>query len=171
MIQAIAGAAGGGLLVGALLAAWAVGSYKDATWSAATNQLKVEAADLLQKETEKALLYEREANVKVRELEAQHAQEEKDLAAIQQRNRQLARELGGLRDPGRRPSSTDAVPTTSTSAGDLASASTSGLLSAETSEVLLAAAAEADQLAQYAKTCYDWKEIVTAQYTAITSAP
>lgn len=166
MIQIVAGAAAAGALVGSLLAAWAVGTYKDATWRAATNQVKVEAAELLQVETDKVMKIEREANTKVRELEAQHVQGEKDLAVIQRRNRQLANELGGLRDPGRRHGSQDAVPTVAASTGSDATASASGYLSAEASEVLLNASAEVDALAEYARVCYEWKEVAEKSFTS-----
>jgi hypothetical protein len=166
VIQFVAGAAGGGLIVGSLLSWYFTGEYKDAKWEAATNKIKIEAANVLQKETDKVLSHVIESNNKVRELEAQHVQEEKSLADIERRNRQLARELGGLRDPGRRPHSTDAVPATSASSGGTEPATSTAYLSAEASELLLSAAAEVDALARYAKVCYDWKEIVKAQYQA-----
>lgn len=160
MIQYIAGAAAAGALAGSLLAAWAMGTYKDATWSAATNQLKVEAADVLQRATVEAAAVEMAAQMKVRELEAKHVQEEKSLAAVERRNRALAAELGGLRDPGRRPSRQNAVPGTPGRAEGIGDSSSSGLLSAEASTVLLNAAAEVDALASYARTCYDYVQSV-----------
>ncbi len=156
MIQFIVAAALAGLLLGGSSAWYFTASYKDAVWSAATNKLQVDAADLLQEETVKAIKIEREASIKVRELEAQHVREEKDLAVIERRNRQLATELGGLRDPGRRPSCPDAVSTTPTSAGSAEKATDSGYLSAEASGVLLDAAAEVDALANYALMCYQY---------------
>jgi hypothetical protein len=165
MIQIIAAAAAAGLLFGSLSTWYLTAEYKDATWGAATNQLKVDAAQLLQAETDKVLKTEREANTKVRELEAGHAQKEKDLAVIERRNRQLAAQLGGLRDPGRRPNSTNAVPGTPASPGSTELPAASGYLSAEASGFLLNAAAEVDALASYAKACYDWKEIVMHEFS------
>ena len=156
MIQFIAGAAGAGLLIGSLSTWYLTAEYKDATWSAAVNQQQVDAAGVLQAATVKAMETERAAQVKVRELEAQHDQEEAALVVIESRNRELARQLGGLRDPGRRTSGADAVPGHATSTDGIATAASTGQLSAEASEVLLSAAAEVDGIALYAKTCYEY---------------
>ena len=164
MIQAIAMSAAGGALVGSLLAAWLMGEYKDATWTASVNQLKVEAADILAKETNRVITLERAAVARVRDLEAQHVQEEKTIHDVERRNRALAAQLGGLRDPGRRASRENAMPTTSTDADSAGDASAASNLSAEASEALLAAGAEVDRLAAWAHTCYEWKEAVVTMY-------
>lgn len=67
------------------------------------SQLTVEAAQALQDATDKALRTEREHQARVRALEASHAETEKNLTAVQRRNRRLATELGGLaiQDVGR----------------------------------------------------------------------
>lgn len=164
MIQLIAGAAGGGLVVGALLSAWAVGTYKDAIWENSVNDSKIAAQTVLIEETDKVIKLERAAQARVRELEAQHAQEEKNLDVIQRRNRALAAELGGLRDPGRRQSGSGPMPLVATSAHSPTNASDPALLSAEATSVLLSAAAEVDALANYARTCYDYVQSVGTAY-------
>ncbi len=160
MIQIITMAAAGGALVGTLLAGYFMAEYKDATWSAATNALKAEAAAVLAEGVQRVHAVEMEANSRARELEFNHAQTEKDLAVIQRRNRELATQLGGLRDPGRRASRTDALPTVTGGAQCPEESSTPRNLSAEASQLLLDAAAEADALAEYARTCHEWKETV-----------
>lgn len=167
MIQYIAGAGVGGLVLGALLSGWAMSEYKDATWSAETNQLKVEAAEILQKETEKASKIEKDALLKVMELEATHVKEEQTIQDAERRNRALARELGGLRDPGRRASRQDAMPSTPGGTGiPEVSPADEGAISGEASEALLAAAVEVDRLANWANTCYEWKEDVMRRFGA-----
>lgn len=164
MIQGIVASGIGGLLAGAISAALLMGWYKDAIWENSVNEIKLEALNVLIAETDKVITLERVAQARVRELEAQHAQEEKNLDEIQRRNRALATELGGLRDPGRRPSGPDAVSDTATSTEGAGRATDPALLSAEATAVLLDASAEADALANYAKTCYDWKETVKRMF-------
>lgn len=164
MIQLIAGAGAAGLLVGSLTASYLMAEYKDATWSAATNEIKVDAAKVLQAETEHAITVEREANAKVRELEAGYVVQEKNLADVQRRNRELATQLGGLRDPGRRPSRPNPMPTVAVGAQCPEEPASSGLLSAEASGVLLDASAEVDALAEYARVCYEWKDTVVQMF-------
>jgi hypothetical protein len=171
MIQFIAGAGAAGLLVGSLGAWFLTAQYKDARWTAATLEIKVEAAEILQRKTDEAIRVERVVVAKVRELEAQHVQEEKTLSDIQRRNRQLAAELGGLRDPGRRQSGGSAVSETPTSPGSAEHSPASGYLSAEASGVLLSAAAEVDALASYAKACYEWKEIAEQTFNQSRAEP
>lgn len=163
MIQYIAGAAAAGALVGSLLAAWAMGTYKDAIWQASVNEIKIEAANVLIVETDKVIKSERLAQARVRELEADHAQQTTTLAAIERRNRELATQLGGLRDPGRRASRADAVPGAPSGTGAVKDTTPTGQLSAEASAVLLAASVEVDVIAEYARVCYEYKEAVKQQ--------
>lgn len=156
MIQFVAGAAGAGLIVGSLGAWYLTAEYKDTQWGLAISNQKVEAAAMLRDETDRVMAIHDAAAAKVRELEAQHVRTEKNLDVIQRRNRFLATELGGLRDPGRRASSQDAVPGTAAHPDSVADTADAGLLSAQTTAVLLDASAEADTLANYARTCYDY---------------
>jgi hypothetical protein len=71
-------------------------------------------------------------------------------------NRRLATELGGLRDPGRRPSCGITLSSASTTASQPDNGTTGTELSAEATEFLLEFARSADRAAQYAKTCHDW---------------
>lgn len=163
-IKAIGSALGIGLLVGSLGSWYLTAEYKDATWSASVAQLQIEAADSLQVATVQAASIEREAGIKVRELEAKYHETENNLAVIRQRNRVLADQLGGLRDPGRRTSGHDTMPGSAPSSANHADPTTSAYLSAEASGVLLDAAAEVDGLASYAKTCYDWSRVVVTVF-------
>jgi len=145
-----------GVVIGALPAWYFTAEYKDSKWGKAISDQKVEAANVLQAETDKVLAAERAANKFKDQLEKQHADSQKRIDTTLADNRRLARELGGLRDPGRRPSGSCPAPGTSDASGVNSSASTEGRLSDQASEFLLEFAAEADRVAEYAMTCHLW---------------
>jgi hypothetical protein len=147
-----------GLLAGVLGGWYFTAKYKDATWTASIDKQKSEAATKLQSATERALAIERKNNELGNQLEKQHVEATQKLDATLADNRRLARELGGLRDPGRRPSCGNTVPSTSTTSGQSDSGATRAELSTEATEFLLEFARGADAAAQYAKTCYDWTQ-------------
>ncbi len=147
-----------GLLVGVLGGWYFTAKYKDATWMASIDKQKSEAATKLQAAIERALAAERKNNELGIRLEKQHVEAAQKLDATLADNRRLARELGGLRDPGRRPSCGNTVSSTSTTSNQPDSGSTGTELSVEASEFLLEFARSADAVAQYAKTCYDWTQ-------------
>lgn len=144
------------LAIGALASWYLTAEYKDNKWEAAIGKQKVEAADKLQAATQRAIEAERRQNELADQLEVKHVESQQELDRVLADNRRLARELGGLRDPGRRPSCGGTVPSGSTTAGQPEGGTTGTELSAEASEFLLEFAREADRAAQYAKTCYDW---------------
>ena len=146
------------LAIGSLASWYLTAEYKDSKWEAAIGKQKVEAADKLQAATQRAIEAERRQNELADQLEVKHVESERELDKVLADNRRLARELGGLRDPGRRPSCGDAVPSGSTNPGQSADGTTGTELSAEASEFLLEFARDADRSAQYAKTCYDWTQ-------------
>lgn len=145
-----------GLGIGAIGSWYLTAEYKDASWTASIEKQKVKAAEELQAATDRAMSAERRQNELADQLEVKHVESEKELDKALSTNRRLARELGGLRDPGRRPSCGGSVPTNSTAASQPESGTTGAELSAEASEFLLEFARDADRAAQYAKTCYDW---------------
>lgn len=117
---------------------------------------KIEAANALVAETEKVLAAERKQKELTNELEKQHNEASKEIAAQHSDNLRLAYELKRLREQRRRESSASAV-----SGDGSATASTSN--EAETSEVsgtsedlLVELSFDADEVAAYAQTCYDW---------------
>jgi hypothetical protein len=116
---------------------------------------KAEAAQALAMETAKARKIEKD-NDRIRiEAEVKHAKARDQIERTLADNRRLARQLGGLRDPGRKgsdcplPGSAEA-----TSNGD--AEATAGRLSDEAESFLLEFAAEADRAAEYARTCHEW---------------
>lgn len=129
--------------------------YKDATWTAAIEKQKVEAAAQLQIATEDVLKKERAATQRNINLEIENGKANVKINTILSNNRKLARELGGLRDPGRRPSCINAMPADNP-AGVSADPAAEGRLSDQASEFLLGFAAEADRAAEYALTCHVW---------------
>lgn len=147
-----------GLLVGVLGGWYFTSKYKDATWTASIDKQKSEAATKLQAATEWALAAERKNNELGTRLEKQHVEATQKLDATLADNRRLAHELGGLRDPGHRPSCGNTMPSTSTTSSQPDSGPTGTELSIEASEFLLEFARSADAAAQYAKTCYNWTQ-------------
>lgn len=145
-----------GLLTGALGGWYLTAEYKDSKWIAAVEKQKVEAGKQLQAATERAILAERRQNELANRLEVKHVESERKLDQALSDNRRLARELGGLRDPGRRPSCGGAMPADTTTTGKPEGGAAGAELSAEASEFLLEFARDADRTAQYAKTCHDW---------------
>ena len=147
-----------GLLVGVLGGWYLTAKYKDATWTASIDKQKSEAATKLQVATERVATVERQNTVLSNKLEKQNVESNQKLDTTLADNRRLARELGGLRDPGRRTSCGSTLPSASTTSSQPDSGPTGTELSAEASEFLLEFARSADAAAQYAKTCYDWTQ-------------
>lgn len=157
-VRPIALAAAIGLGIGSLGSWYLTAEYKDASWTASIEKQKVEAAKQLQAATDRAIEAERSQNKLANQLEVEHVESERQLDKALADNRRLARELGGLRDPGRRPSCNATVSTNSTTSSQPEGGTTGAELSAEASEFLLEFARDADRAAQYAKTCYDWTQ-------------
>lgn len=146
--------------IGALLAGvtgWRLTkNYVDAEWQVKIDKQKSEASAKLQDATEKVLVAERKASALAKELGVRDEIKRHELDAIGRENRRLVAELGGLRDPGRRPScggpaKADAEP--ATAVGEPAD---SGNLSDAASEFLLELTRDADEVARYADTCHQW---------------
>lgn len=101
----------------------------------------------------------RQAEVKARDLanqiEVQHHELSQTTERLLADNRRLARQLGGLRDPGARPGCSG-LPGAAQAPGDPANAATGAELSAAATEFLLEFAAEADRAANYAWACHEW---------------
>ena len=146
-----------GICVGALGAWYLTAEYKDAKWGKAVEQQKKEAAETLQAETEKVLAAERKNTELNNQLEKTHAEQSRKISIALADNRRLARELGGLRDPGRRASCGGSQAGVEL-ASDPAVSSAGSELSAEASDFLLEFAADADRAAEYAQTCYSWAQ-------------
>lgn len=142
--------------IGALGSWYLTAKYKDASWTASIEKQKVEAANQLQAATDRAISAERRQNELAVQLEVNHVESERELDKALADNRRLARELGGLRDPGRRPSCGNTVSTNSTTTSQLEGGTTGTELSTEASEFLLEFARDADRAAQYAATCRAW---------------
>ena len=146
-----------GLCVGALGSWYLTAEYKDAKWGKAVEQQKKEAAETLQAETEKVLAAERKNTELNNQLEKTHAEQSRKISIALADNRRLARELGGLRDPGRRASCGGSQAGVEL-ASDPAVSSAGSELSAEASDFLLEFAADADRASEYAQTCYSWAQ-------------
>lgn len=150
-------AAAAGLVIGGGVAGLAAHRYTEARWVAAVEAQKVEAARVLQAETEKVLLAERLNSMLNNKIEVAHAQAQDEIDKTLADNRRLARQLGGLRDPGRRQGCGGAQAGNHPAANAPAAAGESRL-SREADEFLLALAADADRAATYALTCQAWAQ-------------
>jgi hypothetical protein len=157
----------------ALVAALALGAgsawkltadAKDDHYTAIIETQRANAEEALRLAQNKAIAIERKHNALATELELSHAERSKEKDKMLADNRRLARELGGLRDPGKRPACNAAVPANAAATGTAAdnaadgglSVAAEGLLSPEASEFLLDFARECDRAADYAKTAHDW---------------
>lgn len=142
------------VLAAALFAAgWTVNGWR---WQAAVERQKVEAAAMLQAETERALLIER-ANAALKdELEKTHAENQAALDRAYADARRAVAAAGGLRDPGRRPGGSCPVSAAAQPAAVDPGRTAEGRLSAEAEEFLWAFARDADAAAEYAGLCHRW---------------
>jgi hypothetical protein len=152
-------AAAAGLVIGAGVAGVVAHRYTEARWVAAVEAQKVEAARILQAETEKVLQAERLNGELNNRIEVTHAQAQDEIDRTLADNRRLARQLGGLRDPGRRQGYGGAT-AGNHPAANAAAAAAESRLSDEAQEFLLGLAADADRAANYALTCQAWAQEV-----------
>lgn len=145
-----------GLAIGGVWSGILVKRHVNNSWEAKIDKQKVEAAAELQSATDRAIKAERSNNSIATELEVQNEINKQKLDDSYRTNRALSTQLGGLRDPGRRPSG-DCTASTATGAPKHPDGETTGAaLSTEASDFLLDFAKSADSAAQYATTCYNW---------------
>ena len=128
------------LLIGCFGGWWVTADYKDSHYAAILDAQKVQAFKDIA-----------EAEEKANKLDVANAQQQITLDKALADNRALARQLGGLRDPGFK--SAGCLPDTTSGT---ATASTEGRLSDEASQFLLDFARQADAAAEYANICYAW---------------
>ena len=112
--------------------------------------------ELIRRHAEEVLALQARNHDAAARLDAQHAKHQSELDKALADNRDLARKLGGLRDPGRRPTSSCPVPAATNAASQPAADPAAGRLSDEASEFLLAFSRAADEAAAYARTCHAW---------------
>lgn len=132
-------------------ASWRVTTnYKDAHYTAIMESQRATAENSLRVAHEQA----RAAETKVRGLmatqEKEHAQRQKTHDALLAENTRLAGELGGLRDPGRRPACRTPVPSPGGAPVTPVDDPADGRLSTEATAFLLNFARECDRAAEYA---------------------
>ena len=147
----------------ALVLAVALGSwyftaeYKDAVHTAAFDTYKRELAELHAKNLNEVLQKEREARERADAIEVKYHDATTEIRLVRNDNARLARELGGLRDPGKRPGATPGLGSTQgTAPGCTHDPAAAGRLSEEATRFLLDFAEDADRAAAYANACYEW---------------
>ena len=142
------------IVLGAFASWWVTSDYYQARYDAAIARQKAEAVKVLQEATDRAIAAERKNTQLALLMEVDHAENRKKLDQSLADNRRLARELGGLRDPGYREGCSCPVPGSSASTGIALRQPTDGRLSAEASDFLLEFARDADRAAEYANLCH-----------------
>lgn len=142
---------------------WVTSDYYQAKQNALAARQAAAAATALKEATDRAIAAERKNQEFARILEVDHAQNRQKLDQALADNRRLARELGGLRDPGARPDSCGTVPPTAPGTGLAVRSAPTGRLSVEASEFLLEFAREADRAAEYANLCHGWLKELDGQ--------
>ena len=135
---------------------WVTSDYYQAKQNALAARQTAAAATVLKEATDRAIAAERKNQELARTLEVNHAQNRQKLDQAMFDNRRLARDLGGLRDPGARPDGCGTVPTTAPGTGLAVRPAPTGRLSDEAAEFLLEFARDADRAAEYADLCHGW---------------
>lgn len=154
-LKLIAICVGASFSIGAFSSWWITADYKEAKYTAAISQMKIDAASALHDATVKAMEVAQENSRLANELEVVNAQHRKKLDETLADNRKLAAELGGLYD---RNSTTGScpMPPASNATSNAAIATTGAKLSNQLAELLLSESRRADEAAAYARTCYEW---------------
>lgn len=116
---------------------------------------KTRQAEAIARSTQEARTAEAKARALANQIEVQHHELSQTTERLLADNRRLARQLGGLRDPGTRPGCTS-LSGTAQAAGDTSNPATGAELSEEATEFLLEFAAQADRAADYAWACHEW---------------
>ena len=149
----------------ALVAALALGAgsawkltadAKDDHYAAIMESQRANAEVALRTAQGKALDIERKHNELARDLELAHEDSRTEKDRVLADNRRLARELGGLRDPGKRPACRATVPASPGAPADSVDDPADGRFSTEAEEFLLDFARECDRAVDYANTAHDW---------------
>ena len=155
------------LLVGtaiALTTFFLVRAYEENKWGRVVSELREAqererrgAAEALAQETGRVLELQQRLNEAAQVADLGYKEKEDEIDRLEASNRRLVRELGGLRDPGHRPTARCATPSAEAGgARGAAEPASEGRLSDEATEFLLAEARRADEVANWAGTCWRW---------------
>ena len=148
-------AAGISFAVGAVSAWWVTADYKEAKYTAVIAKMKLDAADALAKAQEQAIAVERENNRLAQEIEVNNAKFKQELADLESDLRRRTDDAGGLYDRHASPSDCS-VPADTKPSAQPARPPANTRLSKQLERLLLSEAKRADDVAAYAKTCYEW---------------
>lgn len=154
-LKLIAICVGASFSIGAFSSWWITADYKEAKYTAAISQMKIEAASALQEATVKAMEVAQENSRLANELEVVNAQHRKKLDETLADNRRLTSELGGLYDSNASASNCP-LPPVANAPSNPPVAPTGAKLSNQLTELLLSESRRADEAAAYARTCYEW---------------
>lgn len=148
---------GGLTILGIAFGTWYfTANYKDAVWQSKFDTYKRELAEMHQRNLNEVLNKEREAREHAAEIEVKYHETTDQIKTLRNTNARLARELGGLRDPGKSNTTSGVGMSQGATSGNTFDPSTSSQLSREASQFLLDFAEDADRAAAYANSCYEW---------------
>lgn len=144
---------GAGLLIGSVASWYLTAEYKDASWQASVNAINIEAERTLRKSLEAAHEIEMAQQKRISNLEAAYADDVDELEKVRNDNRALSIRLGGMRDPGRRPSCDGTVREKADASTVREGGYSEGRLSEEAERFLSDLTFDADRAAVYALKC------------------
>lgn len=149
---------GGGIVIlGIIFGVWCFTSdYKDAIWQEKFSTYQKDLAEMHQRNLNEVLNKEREAKEIAAKIEVKYHETTDQIKTLRNTNARLARELGGLRDPGKSNTTSGVGMSQGATSGNTFDPSTSSQLSREASQFLLDFAEDADRAAAYANACYEW---------------
>ena len=153
-IKTTAIAAGISFAIGAFSAWWITADYKEAKYTSVIAKMKQDAAEAIADAQRKAAEIERENSRLAQQIEVQNAKHRQEIAKLTRDNRRLVAERG-LYDSGATQGNC-AVPGSTASPAQPSRSPSGTKLSTELSEFLLREFERADEVALYAKSCYEW---------------
>lgn len=141
-----------GLLGGGAIGVIATSGY----YNQAIDKQKIEAANVLVAETAKVITAERKQKELTDALEKQHDEAKDEIDAQHSDNLRLASELKRLREQRRRESGAGTVSETGRAATVAHEEAEAATVSETGEDDLVELGFDADEVAVYAQTCYDW---------------
>ena len=154
-LKLIAICVGASFSIGAFSSWWITADYKEAKYTAAISEMRIDAANAVTAATVRAMEVAQENTRLANELEVINAQHRKKLDETLADNRRLTAELGGLYDSNAAASNCP-MPSATNAASKPSAAPTGAKLSNQLAELLLSESRRADEAAAYARTCYEW---------------
>jgi len=147
----------GGILIGGISTYKLTDSYLTIKYLNKENKTNLEMFEVLKKSNDKLAEIEKINNNLTKEMENKNVENKKKINDLYIINRNLSKQYGGLRDPGRTISGVgDQLSAASNTAEYTKNTAYERRLSNEASEFLLEYGKNADEVAEYANICHEW---------------